>query len=101
MVILIAYELWLERSRIIFEGKVRPVRDIVGVDMVVFAPVPQKTRPLAPHGSSWRFGSTFFVLSSVWVSLCVWRVCVVTSRVSPCRLMVSLIQSRAHFEPYV
>jgi hypothetical protein len=46
MVILIAYELWLERSRIIFEGKVRPVRDIVGVDMVVFAPVPQKTRPL-------------------------------------------------------
>jgi hypothetical protein len=54
-----------------------------------------------PHGSSWRFGSMFSVLSSVWVSLCVWRVCVVTSRVSPCRLMASLIQSQAYFEPYV
>jgi hypothetical protein len=70
------------------------------VDMAVFAPVPQKTR-LPPHGSSGRFGSTLSVLSSVWVSLCVWRVCVVTSGVTPSRLMALLIQSRAHFEPSV
>jgi hypothetical protein len=46
-------------------------------------------------------GLMLYVLSFVWVSVCAWRVCVVTSGVLPSRLMASLIQSRAHFEPSV
>jgi hypothetical protein len=69
------------------------------VDSVAIAPVQQKTR--LPLHESYGASACYSVLScvAVWVVRLA-RVCC-NLAVTPGRLMASLIQSRAHFEPYV